>query len=106
MSSQSEFCRDMAAILVSKAGFASDSPDVQRLHRMADQPSLSERFERMARAADDMGEECNQRSTILLRLNESGHVDMARIALIFHGLATILRAATDPSDNLREEKLR
>jgi hypothetical protein len=96
----------LASILVSKAGFAPDSPDVERLKRMARQSSLPERFERMARAADEMGEECNQRSTILLRMNESGHVDMARIALVFHGLATILRAGTDSFDNLREENLR
>lgn len=106
MSSHGEFLRDMAAVLVGKAGFAPDSQDVKRLKGMANQSSLSERFERMARAADEIGEECNQRSTVLLRMKETGHVDMARTALMFHGLATVLRAGTDPSDDLREEYLR
>jgi Ni,Fe-hydrogenase III large subunit len=64
---------------------------------------MTERLEHMARAAEDLAEECSKRSTILLRMKESGHVDMARIALIFHGLASILRASGDPSQTLREE---
>lgn len=106
MSSQREFLRDMAAILVSKAGFASDSPDVQRLRRMAEQPSLGLRLTRMANTASTVADELNDKSTRLLRQQESGHVAMAEMALIFRCLAVVLRAGTDPSDNLTEENLR
>jgi len=60
VSSQREFLRDMAAILVSKAGFASDSPDVQRLRRMAEQPSLGLRLTRMANTASTVADELNE----------------------------------------------
>lgn len=70
--------------------------------------NISERLERMARAADEINSECNAIISGALR---SGfplehHETVRTLGAFFTNAAGVLRAGIDPSEPLREENIR
>lgn len=65
--------------------------------------TISDRLAAMANQADSIGRVFANRSTHARTLNDEGVSQFARLSLLMHAAAQVLRAGCDPTDSTRED---